>query len=541
MSSPRSPGPVSRVVQAITSWLGGLFQRRANQPPHQSAPPQPAPPRPTPPQPRPTPPTTPPAGKTLVAALGAQPDVLDPHRTTTHAGRGVLGNVYDTLTALGPVDLTVQPGLATGWSTSADGLQWRFALRSGVTFHDGSTLDSGDVVYSLDRITGQRLAAAAGLGVVDSVAADGPSTVVITLKQPAANLPALLGASPGVAILPAGAAEQHDLTTTAVGTGPFRLISSDADHTVLHAFDQHWRGRPTIGGVEFRYLSDPSAALSALRAGQVQWTDTVPPGQLAALGSDPTVHLESVPSVDYWYLTMNFTRKPFDDIKLRQALAYAIDAQLLVRTVLQGTATPNQTAIPRGSFFFYDYSPHPPNQTLAKALVQEGMQEQGYASVATLPPIRLTVPDGPPEVAGVATVVQQVIQSVLGITMRLETVEPAVLLDRAQRGDFEVLLSGSTGSIDPVDFYQARQTTNGALNYQHYSDPQVDQLLQQGATTTDAAARKQAYDQAVMLLTNKVSYAYLYNTDVVQAWAPGLSGYQIRADRDVRFGGVTLV
>jgi peptide/nickel transport system substrate-binding protein len=99
---------------------------------------------------------------------------------------------------------------------------------------------------------------------------------------------------------------------------------------------------------------------------------------------------------------------------------------------------------------------------------------------------------------------------------------------------------GWLGNLDPAAYYQEQHQTNGPNNYQKYSNPQVDQLLQQGASETDEEARKQAYDQAAQLIVDDVSYLYLYNPDVVQAWAPGLSGYQIRADKAINFETVEL-
>nr|WP_309229383.1 ABC transporter substrate-binding protein [Blastococcus sp. TML/M2B] len=161
----------------------------------------------------------------LVAAVSAQPDQLDPHVTTAYASFQVLENVYDTLVVPDPEDLTMQPSLATEWSTSEDDLEWRFTLRDGVTFHDGSEFDSADVVYSYNRIIDEELSNSFRFQNVESVEADGPDTVVIRLTQPTPNLLERIGSFKGMAILPENAAEDLDLTTEANGTGPFELES----------------------------------------------------------------------------------------------------------------------------------------------------------------------------------------------------------------------------------------------------------------------------------------------------------------------------
>ena len=237
---------------------------------------------------------------TLVAAVSAQPDQFDPHVTTAYASFQVLENVYDTLVVPDPEDLTMQPSLATEWETSEDGLEWRFTLRDGVTFHDGSEFDSADVVYSYNRIIDEELSNSFRFQNVESVEADGADTVVLTLSQPTPNLLERIGSFKGMAILPENAAEDLDLTTEANGTGPFQLESSDASSTVLTAYEDYWDGAPSIDGVEFRYISEGTAALTALENGEVQWTDNVPPQNIESLADDDSVELGSATSVEYY-------------------------------------------------------------------------------------------------------------------------------------------------------------------------------------------------------------------------------------------------
>ena len=137
----------------------------------------------------------------------------------------------------------------------------------------------------------------------------------------------------------------------------------------------------------------------------------------------------------------------------------------------------------------------------------------------------------------------QVIASQLGevgIDVEIETLDFATWLARQSEGDFDAFYLGWLGNLDPAAYYQEQHQTDGPNNYQGYSNPQVDQLLQQGATETDQDARKQVYDQAAQIIVDDVSYLYLYNPDVVHAWAPGLSGYTIRADKAINFEDVEL-
>jgi peptide/nickel transport system substrate-binding protein len=471
-------------------------------------------------------------GDVLIAAVSAQPDQLDPHVTSAYASFQVLENVYDTLVVPNAEDLTMEPSLATEWTTSDDNLTWTFTLREGVTFHDGSEFDSADVVYSYNRIIDEELSNSYRFVNVASVEADGPQTVVLTLKQPTPNLLERIGGFKGMAILPEGAADDLDLTTEANGTGPFRLESTDASSTELTAYEDFWGGTPSVGGIEFRYITEPAAALTALRNGEVHWTDNVPPQQIQSLGEDGEVELETTASVDYWYMSMNYARPPFDNPQLRRAIATAVDRAEVAEAARFEAARPNQTAIPEDSFFHYDYAPFEPDEDAARRLLEE-------SGVTTPLTMRVMVTDELPESVTAAQVIADQLEPI-GITVEVEVLDFATWLDRQSQGDFDAFLLSWLGNIDPAAFYESQHLTGAENNYQGYSNPEVDRLLTEAGTTVDRDARKELYDQAATLIVDDVSYLYLYNPDVVQAWTPGLSGYRIRADRAINFEEVEL-
>jgi peptide/nickel transport system substrate-binding protein len=468
----------------------------------------------------------------LVAAVSAQPDQFDPHKTTAYPSFQVLENVYDTLVVPSAEDLTMEPSLATKWTTSDDNLTWTFTLRDGVKFHDGSDFDSADVVYSYNRIIDEKLSNSYRFANVTSVEAPDPQTVVITVSKPTPNLLSQIGGFKGMAILPEGAAENMDLTTEADGTGPFKLESSDASSTKLTRFDDYWGDKPTLDGVEFRYITEPAAALTALKNGEVQWTDNVPPQQVDKLKDDNEVELQSTASTDYWYMSMNLKKAPFDNKLVRQAIATAVDRDEVTQAARFDAARPNETAIPEDSFFYSDYAPFEPDVDKAKQLMQQ-------AGVTTPIDMGLMVTDEFPESVTAAQVIASELEPI-GINVKVETLDFATWLDRESQGQFDSFMLSWLGNIDPADFYEQQHMTGASNNYQGYSNPQVDALLTQAATEVDQDARKDLYDQAAKMIVDDVSYLYLYNPDVVQAWAPGLKGYSIRADRAINFEEVQL-
>jgi len=144
-----------------------------------------------------------------------------------------------------------------------------------------------------------------------------------------------------------------------------------------------------------------------------------------------------------------------------------------------------------------------------------------------------------PETVTAAQVIASELKDV-GITVKIRTLDFAQWLDEEGKGSFDSFMLGWLGNIDPDEFYYAQHHTGGAFNFQKYSNPKVDQLLDRARTETDQTKRKQEYDQAAKMIVDDASYIYLYNPDVVQAWSKKVSGYQVRSDRAIRFRGVSL-
>ncbi|MCI2237858.1 ABC transporter substrate-binding protein [Paenibacillus sp. TRM 82003] len=470
-------------------------------------------------------------GGEFVAAISAQPDQFDPHKTTAYASFQVLENVYDTLVVPGAEDQVMQPSLATDWTTSEDGLTWTFTLRDDVTFHDGSTFDADDVVFSYDRIIDQQLSNAYRFATVTDVRAQDPRTVVITVSEPTPALLAQIGGFKGMAILPSGV-DEASLTTQAVGTGPFRLESTSASEVSLSRFDDYWGEASTLDGMTFRFLTEPAAAMTALTSGQVQWTDNVPTQDVSDLAEDDQVELGQVASVDYWYLAMNHAKAPFDNRDVRRAIATAVDRSAVTEAARFDAARPNQTAIPEDSYWHHDYAPFSTDVDEAKRLL-EG------AGVTTPITMGLMVTSEYPETVTAAQVLASQLEP-LGVQVEIQTEDFATWLDRQGRGDFDAFMLGWLGNIDPFDYYDGQHRTGGSNNFHGYSSPVTDDLLNRAAVATDREERKDLYDQAAEQIVDDVSYLYLYNPDVVQAWTPGLTGYTIRPDKAVNFEEVEL-
>ncbi|MDX6299200.1 MAG: peptide/nickel transport system substrate-binding protein [Nocardioidaceae bacterium] len=471
------------------------------------------------------------SGGILNAAIGGEPDQLDPHKTSAYYSFEVLENVYDTLVEP-DANLQMQPSLATSWKTSANQLTWTFTMRPGVKFSDGAPLTSKDVVYSYQRIIKQKLNSAYKFTTVSSITAPNASTVVIRLKSPTPNLLANLGGFKGVGIVEKKNVDSGAIKTKPVGSGPFKVASyTSGDNIELVRNDRYWGTKPKLDGVTFTFVKDPTVALQNLQSDEVQWTDNLPPQQVSSLKKSSDLTVQTAPSTDYWYVALNEARKPFDNVDVRRAVATAIDRDAITKAAKFGNATVNQTAIPKSSAYYVDYAPYKHDPARAKQLLAS-------AGVKNLK-MDLMVTSEYPETVSAAQVIAAELKEV-GITVRIRTLDFAQWLDEEGKGSFDSFMLGWLGNIDPDEFYYAQHHTGGTFNFQKYSNPKVDQLLDRARTETDQTKRKQEYDQAAKMIVDDASYIYLYNPDVVQGWSKKVSGYQVRSDRAIRFRDVSL-
>ncbi|MBW3557506.1 MAG: ABC transporter substrate-binding protein, partial [Actinobacteria bacterium] len=474
-------------------------------------------------------------GGTLDAAISGEPDRFDPHLTSAYASFQVLENVYDTLVQPGD-DLTMEPALATDWEVSDDNLTWTFELREGVKWHNGRDFVADDVVFSFERIMDEEVGAANAYRFenVESVTAPDDATVEIAVTEPTPNLLELIGAFKGMSIVPREIVEDGSIDDQPVGTGPFRFVEYVAnDRIVLERNPDYWQdGKPHVDRVVYRPIPDETVMLTNLRTGEVDWIDSIPPQQVDQLSGSDDIVVESTPSSDYWYLAMNLEREPFGERDVRRAVATAIDRAAVTEAAKFEAATPNQAAIPETSFWYHEYAPYEPDVEEAKRLLEGAGAGDGF-------PMEIMVTDEYPETVTAAQVIESQLEP-LGIDVNIRTLDFATWLDEQGKGNFDAFLLGWLGNIDPHDYYYAQHHTGEGFNFHGYSNPEVDELLEQGAVQTDRDERKKIYDEAAELIVDDASYVYLYNPDTVNAWRPQLSGFNVRGDAAIRFEDVQL-
>ncbi|MGV9795926.1 ABC transporter substrate-binding protein [Gordonia sp. NPDC003422] len=471
-------------------------------------------------------------GNTIRAAIAGEPDQLDPHKSSSYFTFQVLENVFDTLVE--PDEhLVMRPALAESWTVSADNRVWTFTLRPGLRFHNGDPCAAADVVYSYRRIIDEELSNAWKLEAIDQIVAVDDRQVRISVAKPTPNLLTNLGGFKGLAIVNRRNVESGEIATRPVGTGPFSFVSrSPGASIVIKANPDHWAGPPAVDGVNFSFISQGTTAVSALRSGEIDWTDAMPAQQLSILSGDDSLNVGTVTANDYWYLTMNFARRPFGDNRVRQAVAYAIDRESIAQVVGYGTAKPNELAIPTTSPWFWNFDRF--TAGLDRSAANDKAKALLRQADATSLDMGLMVTTEYPETVTAAQVIASNLDDV-GIGVTIEQLDFGAWLDKQNAGDFDALMLGWLGNLDPDDFYYAQHHSSGESNAQKYKNPTVDRLLDAGRTELDMVRRKDIYGAAATAIADDVSYLYLYNPSANQAYTTQLLGYVVRSDKAVRF------
>jgi peptide/nickel transport system substrate-binding protein len=324
----------------------------------------------------------------IVIGMQLEPPNLDPTAGAAAAiDEVVYANVFEGLTRFAP-DGSVLPALAESWEIAPDGLSWVFHLRDGVTFHDGLPLTAEDVVFSFDRAVaeGSTNAQQQLFAGINEVIAIDDTTLEIGLDAPKGSLLSNLAWGDAVIVSPASADSN---ATNPVGTGPFRFANwVQGDRIELERNPDYWGEPAPLDRVTFRFISDPTAAFAAMMAGDIDAFPNFPaPENLAQFAADPRFQVLVGSTEGETVLAMNNARPPFDDVRVREAVAHAIDRQAIIDGAMFGYGTPIGSHFAPHHPAYEDLtglSAHDPER--ARALLAEAGYPDGFQTTLSLPP-----------------------------------------------------------------------------------------------------------------------------------------------------------
>jgi peptide/nickel transport system substrate-binding protein/oligopeptide transport system substrate-binding protein len=493
----------------------------------------------------------------------AGPDIstFDPAIATDAPSIEPIQMVFTGLVSLND-NLQVQPQLAKSYTSSADGLTWTFTLKPNLKFSDGTPLTSQDVVYSIDRALSPSIASLNGVSLVylgliqDSdkrvngkvstligtgLMAPDPNTVVIkTNKKTGYFLEAL--SYPTAFVVEKKVIDQWSTKWTdhlgdnggQGGDGPFKVKSYSHTTGIIFVPNTNYYGKAqTLQEVDFDFYKTQDTAYAAYQANQVDLTG-IPPTNLA-VAKTKTKEYSQNSELIIDYFTMNYLSKPFDNIHIRQAFELAINKDAILQALYHGSRPPTCHIVPQGQPG-YDTSlkcpggaPTSGDAAMAKQLLQQGMQEEGYTSVSQIPPIKFTYQSNAPTLANEITSVRQQIQTTLGITIGTQVLDFPALLTAVNatvcsKPDYHQCLNQglqmwdlawAADYPDPQDWLTLqfdKGAPNNAWNYGQNGSPDAaqqqatQQLLEQADGTLDQNTRLQMYNQAEQQLVNDVAW-----------------------------------
>jgi peptide/nickel transport system substrate-binding protein len=453
------------------------------------------------------------AGKTsAVIGMVLEPTSLDP----TMAPAAAIGEVVHLNVLEGLVKINengqLSPLLAERWTLDPDGKSLTLALRRGVKFHDGEPFDASAVKFSFERAKDKASTNKAKKALFDNVAgiaAPDPFTVILTLDHPDGNLLFRLGENPAVILHPKSAASA---ATQPIGTGPYRFADWKKGSSItLLKFDGFRNAAQVrLNKVVFRFISDPAAQVAALLAGDV---DAFPRGianqSLKPFQADKRFAVQIGSTAGKGILAINNKRKPFDDVRVRRAIAHAIDRKAIIDGVLDGLGQPiGSHFAPTDAGYLDLTSMYPFDPEKAKALLKE-------AGVKTPLDVTLTLPPPPYARKGGEVVAAQLAK--VGIHARIDNVEWAQWLSGAYKGQFDLTL---INHVEPLDYLVY---TDPSYYYGYDSKPFRD-LVARHAASTNLKERGRLFADIQRMLATDCVNAYLFNPQQALVARKGLKG-----------------
>lgn len=439
----------------------------------------------------------------VTIALGSDPATLDPHRSFNGFVFTVTNQVYETLIAR-DADGNLVPRLATAWR-AVDETTLELEIREGVTFHDGTALDAEAVKFSLDRLRSPdtRAPGAFILSRVSQVEVVDEDTVRIVTDTPYAPLAANL-AHPVTAIVSPAAVDT--LGNEPVGTGPFAFERWVTGSRVeLTAFDSYWGGRPTLDRVAFRVIPEAGTQVVELQAGTIDLASNVPPDRFESLAASESLVGEEFLGWGSTYLGFNLDSGPTSDVRVRRAIAHAIDREGMIETLRQGMARSADALVPP-TVFGSDVDAETPEYAPAEA--RRLMQQTGLTS-----PVRLTLMTFDiAETRQIATAIQAELAD-LGMEVEVSITDYGAFARATSAGEHDLWLT-TWGTVtldaDYTLYALLHSAQHDADNRSFYANDQVDEWLEAARATTDAAERRELYAQIQEQTIEDLPYLTLY-------------------------------
>lgn len=482
--------------------------------------------------------------KILRYARGGDAVRLDPADIDDGESAKVTHQLFDTLVRFKPGNFDLEPALAERWESDPQGLTWTFHLRAGVSFHDGTPFDAAAAKASLERLRDPARPYATSFAMIASIEAPDPATLVIRLSRPYAPFLRNLAMFCAAVVPLSASADRVAFARTPVGTGPFRFSAwLPNEKIVLEANPAYWGGRPRLDGIVFLPVPDNAKRLKLLESGGADVIDGISLHDAAAVERNPALRLHATsPGANLAYLAFNTQRKPFDDPRVRRALAMAIDREGLVKHLFSGRARLAQSVIPEGFLGHEDTPWIVRDPARAKALLAEAGFPDGFETTLwVMPNPRPYLP----EPRRIAQAVQANLAEI-GVKARITSQDWGAYLAATHAGKHDLCFMGwTTDNGDPDNFaYVLLDPENAvpgaASNLSFFKDDAVHALLLEAQGTPDEARRADAYRRFTARVREACPILPLATTDAMAAARAGVRGFALHPVGQPDLKGVDL-
>ena len=481
------------------------------------------------------------AAKDAVLAIGGQPETLDPYNTNTTLTTAVTKSFYQGLYEFDK-DLKIKPVLAESHTVSKDGLVYTFKLRAGVKFNDGTDFNAEAVKVTLDRVTNldNKLARINQFNRIDKVEVESPLSVRITLKEPFAPFINSLAHASAAMISPAALKKfgNKDIAFNPVGTGPFTFVEwRQTDYVKGKKFDGYWKkGYPKVDTITWKPVLENSTRAAMLQTGEADFGFPLPYEQADSLKKNAKLDLTASPSIVTRYISFNMLQKPFDNLKVRQAINYAINKEALAKVAFSGYAFPAEGIVPQGVKYAHKMPAWPYDPKKARALLKEAGYANGFESVLWG--------------AYTTTTTQKTLQFVqqqlaqVGIKITVLALEPGQRTDWVQAAPdaktakvrmYYAGWSASTGEADwALRPLLATESWPPKLNNTaYYSNEKVDADIANALKSVDEAEKTKLYRDAQEQIMKDAPWAPLVTEQLLYATSKRLKGVYAMPDASI--------
>jgi peptide/nickel transport system substrate-binding protein len=457
----------------------------------------------------------------IIAGLSERMLTLDPANHYSISATSVLRHVYDPLVDVTNDDKFV-PALAETWR-AVNNTTWRFTLRKGVSFHDGTPFTADSVVFTLKRVRDNtKLIKSFVYQDLEDVRKDDDHTVTVTTKRPFGSLPAhltMLGMLP-----PSAGAAEDAFFQKPVGTGPFRFVSwTHGDHVDLAANPRYWKARlPRVETLKVRFIPELSTRAAALRAGEIHVIDRVWPDMVQTLKATPGVRVLDTPAIEAQRWHFQLARESVKDPRVRKAISLAIDRNVIIKDLLLGYARPVVCPVPPGLLGHTNLGQKPYDPDKARQLLKQ-------AGRPNLTIDFVLMKDLYPKQLEIAQAVAAMLGDV-GVKVNIRNLEIATAREQRTAGNYDLFFSGWAQMPHDPDWYFGQWFTKaGAEKLTRFSDPRVEQLIAEGRVP-DPKVRQQKYEEIDRILWEDEPEIWPYYTVAIYAISDKLRGFEARRD-----------